>query len=680
MTVETESLVQVAKSVQSVSQTNESFRQAANDNNNNISKVLKDVYSAYSSQKNNLVGLQNSIDDVSTGIVQTAHQISVTNNLLQQSVYYQNLMLTELRGITKELRHLNISNRTGGSGLADAAIVSGTKAAMVAITPFIPEIIAVAAPVAAAYFLSAANTDPNAEPDPSLMPWEHMQWAKNQKNKDAMGMTRPDKNSGNLGGGNGAAPNQGGSFNKPFLDMLHSGESQKYNYNDYFGSGKFGSPDKDVSKMTVNEVLAFGDQLRPRTGQNTSAMGRYQIEGATLRDAMRVLNIKGDDVFDETLQDKIAIYLAKRRGRNANSLRKEWTSLNNKTDDEIYKAYDQMTSDQNTPQANVPDPSARKMIPLPDMKPMGQSNQGGDAVQTGAPNAAGGAEPQGGDQGQQTSAGNPMSSGSSPKGISQEISNKLNQIRGDFSGLEVTSGFRSPRDNARVGGAHDSAHKRGNAVDVKFGGGVPATLKFIEMASKAGIGGIGVYRPGSVHIDTEGKRAWGPSFHLDSVPQWARQAISSHLSGSWSATNNGSRSEGSGGGQGGNYEAGHDPIRGTMGRPSIMPPMRGIGGLINLGANIIGNLSRTAEMNAPSPRSAAPMISNAAVQNEVPDNAAAASGAPTNSNAPAVSPMSQKAVQEGYNMDKNDHSTYASWANKIYDYYHHDMGKKIMTA
>lgn len=680
MTVETESLVQVAKSVQSVSQTNESFRQAANDNNNNISKVLKDVYSAYSSQKNNLVGLQNSIDDVSTGIVQTAHQISVTNNLLQQSVYYQNLMLTELRGITKELRHLNISNRTGGSGLADAAIVSGTKAAMVAITPFIPEIIAVAAPVAAAYFLSAANTDPNAEPDPSLMPWEHMQWTKNQKNKDAMGMTRPDKNSGNLGGGNGAAPNQGGSFNKPFLDMLHSGESQKYNYNDYFGSGKFGSPDKDVSKMTVNEVLAFGDQLRPRTGQNTSAMGRYQIEGATLRDAMRVLNIKGDDVFDETLQDKIAIYLAKRRGRNANSLRKEWTSLNNKTDDEIYKAYDQMTSDQNTSQANVPDPSARKMIPLPDMKPMGQSNQGGDAVQTGAPNAAGGAEPQGGDQGQQTSAGNPMSSGSSPKGISQEISNKLNQIRGDFSGLEVTSGFRSPRDNARVGGAHDSAHKRGNAVDVKFGGGVPATLKFIEMASKAGIGGIGVYRPGSVHIDTEGKRAWGPSFHLDSVPQWARQAISSHLSGSWSATNNGSRSEGSGGGQGGNYEAGHDPIRGTMGRPSIMPPMRGIGGLINLGANIIGNLSRTAEMNAPSPRSAAPMISNAAVQNEVPDNAAAASGAPTNSNAPAVSPMSQKAVQEGYNMDKNDHSTYASWANKIYDYYHHDMGKKIMTA
>ena len=680
MTVETESLVQVAKSVQSVSQTNESFRQAANDNNNNISKVLKDVYSAYSSQKNNLVGLQNSIDDVSTGIVQTAHQISVTNNLLQQSVYYQNLMLTELRGITKELRHLNISNRTGGSGLADAAIVSGTKAAMVAITPFIPEIIAVAAPVAAAYFLSAANTDPNAEPDPSLMPWEHMQWAKNQKNKDAMGMTRPDKNSGNLGGGNGAAPNQGGSFNKPFLDMLHSGESQKYNYNDYFGSGKFGSPDKDVSKMTVNEVLAFGDQLRPRTGQNTSAMGRYQIEGATLRDAMRVLNIKGDDVFDETLQDKIAIYLAKRRGRNANSLRKEWTSLNNKTDDEIYKAYDQMTSDQNTSQANVPDPSARKMIPLPDMKPMGRSNQGGDAVQTGAPNAAGGAEPQGSDQGQQTSAGNPMSSGSSPKGISQEISNKLNQIRGDFSGLEVTSGFRSPRDNARVGGAHDSAHKRGNAVDVKFGGGVPATLKFIEMASKAGIGGIGVYRPGSVHIDTEGKRAWGPSFHLDSVPQWARQAISSHLSGSWSATNNGSRSEGSGGGQGGNYEAGHDPIRGTMGRPSIMPPMRGIGGLINLGANIIGNLSRTAEMNAPSPRSAAPMISNAAVQNEVPDNAAAASGAPTNSNAPAVSPMSQKAVQEGYNMDKNDHSTYASWANKIYDYYHHDMGKKIMTA
>ena len=679
MTVETESLIQVAKSVQSVSQTNESFRQAADNNNNNISKVLKDVYSVYSSQKNNLIGLQNSIDDVSTGIVKTTHQISVTNDLLQQSVYYQNLMLTELRGITRELRHFNISNKTGGSGLADAAAgaaaaETGAAAAEAggAAGAGIVATGATAALATAALLLSTTSTAPASkdELNPSVIPF----WVKN------MGMPWPDKYSGNLGGVSGASPNQGGSFSKPFLDMLHSGESQKYNYNDYFGSGKFGSPDKDVSKMTVNEVLAFGDQLRPRTGQNTSAMGRYQIEGATLRDVMGVLNIKGDDVFDEALQDKIAIYLAKRRGRNANSLRKEWTSLNNKTDDEIYKAYDQMTSDQNTSQANVPDPSARKTIPLPDMKPMGQSNQGGDAVQTGAPNAAGGAEPQGSDQGQQTSAGNPMSSGSSPKGINQEISNKLNQIRGDFSGLEVTSGFRSPKDNARVGGAHDSAHMRGNAVDVKFGGGVPATLKFIEMASKAGIGGIGVYRPGSVHIDTEGKRAWGPNFHLDSVPQWARQAISSHLSGSWSATNNGSRSEGSGEGQGGNYEAGHDPIRGTMGKPSIMPPMRGIGGIINLGANIIGNLSRTAEMNAPSPRSAAPMISNAAVQNEVPDNAAAASGAPTNSNAPVVSPMSQKAVQEGYNMDKNDHSTYASWANKIYDYYYHDMGKKIMTA
>jgi len=117
-------------------------------------------------------------------------------------------------------------------------------------------------------------------------------------------------------------------------------------------------------------------------------------------------------------------------------------------------------------------------------------------------------------------------------GVNQAILDKFNQIQTSAgTPLTVTSGFRDPAHNAAVGGAKNSAHTRGNAVDVTFGGGIPETLKLIEAASKAGIGGIGVYRPGVLHFDTEGKRAWGPSYHADSIPDWAREAIGKHLGG-----------------------------------------------------------------------------------------------------------------------------------------------------
>ena len=120
MTDETESLIEVARSVQNVNQTNESFRQAANDNNNNISKVLKDVYTAYSSQKNNLVGLQNSIDDVAASVSQTTQHISATNNLLAQSLQLQNSMVGILRDISQNINSIENKNKSSsGSGVGN---------------------------------------------------------------------------------------------------------------------------------------------------------------------------------------------------------------------------------------------------------------------------------------------------------------------------------------------------------------------------------------------------------------------------------------------------------------------------------------------------------------------------------------------------------------------------------
>jgi len=542
MTDETEGLIEVARSVQNVNQTNESFRQAANDNNNNISKVLKDVYTAYSSQKNNLVGLQNSIDDVSASISQTTQHISATNNLLAQSLQLQNSMVGILRDISQNINSIENKNKSSSgrsivnpidawiasklfrnvSGAAEGAgaVAEGGAAAEGAGAA----VESAAAGGASKWLLGATGIGTFVSA--MLQPGNTGDWDKQEKQ--------------DLARIKGANPNTNPQAAKPFLDLVHSGESGKKNYNDYYGSGAYGNPDKDVTKMTVDEVLTFGDQLRKKTGINTSAIGRYQIEGATLRDVIGKLGIKGTDIFDESLQDKIAIYLAKRRGRNANSLRKEWTSLNNKTDDEIYKAYDQMISGgtQQT-DTNTPNLAAPKNIP-----------PAADAQQTNAPSPTGGETPTEEDSGQKIGAPSPMGGGNNPQSLGQGIEGKLKQLEGEFGGLQVTSGYRSPEHNAKVGGAKNSAHMRGNAVDVKFGGGVPATLKFIEMASKAGIGGIGVYRPGSVHIDTESKRAWGPDYHAASIPQWARQAIDSHLSGAWGKYDASAKNQGMGGEEG----------------------------------------------------------------------------------------------------------------------------------
>ena len=111
------------------------------------------------------------------------------------------------------------------------------------------------------------------------------------------------------------------------------------------------------------------------------------------------------------------------------------------------------------------------------------------------------------------------------------MAEKLSSIESSFGKFNVTSGYRDPAHNKRVGGAKDSAHTRANAVDVTFSGDEVKTLKLVEIASKAGIGGIGVYKPGVVHLDTENRRVWGPDFTPNSIPKWAAGALQAHMSG-----------------------------------------------------------------------------------------------------------------------------------------------------
>ena len=91
--------------------------------------------------------------------------------------------------------------------------------------------------------------------------------------------------------------------------------------------------------------------------------------------------------------------------------------------------------------------------------------------------------------------------------------------------LNITSAFRTPEHNAKVGGAKNSQHTHGNAFDVDVSGmSQSERVALITQARSSGFKGIGVY-DNSLHFDVGPDRAWGPSYHSDSLPGWAAQAV-----------------------------------------------------------------------------------------------------------------------------------------------------------
>ena len=103
---------------------------------------------------------------------------------------------------------------------------------------------------------------------------------------------------------------------------------------------------------------------------------------------------------------------------------------------------------------------------------------------------------------------------------------RLSQIVGYQ--LRITSGYRSPDYNESVGGARNSQHMQGNAVDVKQDGlTIPQRQEFIQAAIDSGFTAIGVYNS-FTHIDIRGQRvAWGNNGSRTTLPNypWAVQVL-----------------------------------------------------------------------------------------------------------------------------------------------------------
>ncbi len=67
-----------------------------------------------------------------------------------------------------------------------------------------------------------------------------------------------------------------------------------------------------ITRMTLGELIDAQASFTKRF--KSSASGRYQFMRATLQDLSRELGLRGTQVFDANLQDRLAFHLLKRRG------------------------------------------------------------------------------------------------------------------------------------------------------------------------------------------------------------------------------------------------------------------------------------------------------------------------------------------------------------------------------
>jgi zinc D-Ala-D-Ala carboxypeptidase len=101
--------------------------------------------------------------------------------------------------------------------------------------------------------------------------------------------------------------------------------------------------------------------------------------------------------------------------------------------------------------------------------------------------------------------------------INEAALDKLQALRDKLGRpLLLTSAYRSPEHNKRVGGAKNSQHMLGIAFDVRMENQDPQ--KFEAAARAVGFTGFGYYpKHGFMHIDTGAKRSWGTPFNISAT-------------------------------------------------------------------------------------------------------------------------------------------------------------------
>lgn len=130
------------------------------------------------------------------------------------------------------------------------------------------------------------------------------------------------------------------------LDLIASVESGG-DYNATLDNGRWTGGAQNLTGMTLNQVRDLQRQMLANPanralygdGKGSSALGRYQITGATLEGLMKELGLSGDRLYDQDTQDELARALLRRRGSDPSALRQEWTGLKRVDDGTIRNAY-----------------------------------------------------------------------------------------------------------------------------------------------------------------------------------------------------------------------------------------------------------------------------------------------------------------------------------------------------
>ena len=109
-------------------------------------------------------------------------------------------------------------------------------------------------------------------------------------------------------------------------------------YGQIYGGAKGVSKATDVSKLTLDEVLALQKRMLA-AGSASTACGGYQFIRKTLMATIIEMGLGGNDVWTPALQDSMALHLIEKRGLSkfqagkitreafANNLAMEWASL-----------------------------------------------------------------------------------------------------------------------------------------------------------------------------------------------------------------------------------------------------------------------------------------------------------------------------------------------------------------
>jgi uncharacterized protein YcbK (DUF882 family) len=104
-----------------------------------------------------------------------------------------------------------------------------------------------------------------------------------------------------------------------------------------------------------------------------------------------------------------------------------------------------------------------------------------------------------------------------PGQLNPAITTAWNQLSTEFSqmfgkDLSISSGYRSPEENKKVGGAQGSRHLHGLAIDIANASSLTPEQRnwLIRRAFELGFRGLGDYKSGALHFDMRPNYAsWG---------------------------------------------------------------------------------------------------------------------------------------------------------------------------